>query len=468
VVKNILTDLNFLQIGQSWPPDDIDTRERLKMYNTNRLLFKGKHDQVYTDWVRLLRDDQQATMEIIINWHKRLSKLFADLLLGEPPRIIAGDVGTPEQINLDRIIEDNNFIMEAYKVALDTSRFADGLFKIRYDDNRAIIEVNSPAVWFPVVNPFNVSDIKNHVLAWTYKVNKTDYLRAEIHYKGKIQTNTYILQKDKISELVESTTQETGINDFLIVRVSNLITSEDVTGNDDYTDIDSIIQEIEIRFSQISRILDKHSDPNMCGPSSALEIDPTTGQYSFRGSNKYFPVESKDDIIPQYIVWEGHLDAGFKQIDYLIEQLYFLSETSAAAYGNLKQGLAESGSALKRLLLAPLAKVNRIRLSFDPQIKKVLKLASALEVAQSKPGAIKLSNIFISWRDGLPEDDGEKTTIETQRYGAGLSSLESSIRRLDGLEGQQLDSEVDKINAEKQASSVEPPKITLPNSGSVV
>jgi len=437
------------------------------MYNTNRLLFKGKHDQVYTDWVRLLRDDQQATMEIILNWHRRLTKLFSDLLFGEPPRIVSGDVNSPEQNNLDRIIEDNNFIMECYKVALDTSRFADGLFKIRYDDNYSIIQANSPSCWFPVVNPFNVSDILNHVLAWTYTSNKTDYLRAEIHYKGKIQTNTYILQKDKISELVESTTQNTGINDFLIVRVSNLITSEDVTGHDDYTDIDSIVQEIEIRFSQISRILDKHSDPNMYGPSSALEIDEF-GQSSFRGGSKFYPIESKDDPIPGYLVWEGHLDAGFKQIDYLIDQLYFLSETSSAAFGNIKQGLAESGSALKRLLMASLAKVNRIRLSFDPQIKKVLKLASALEVAQGKPGATKLNNVYLFWRDGLPEDDGEKTTIETQRYGSGLSSLESSIRRLDGLEGQQLDNEINKINAEKKADSVEPPKITLPNTGSVV
>jgi hypothetical protein len=41
------------------------------------------------------------------------------------------------------------------------------------------------------------------------------------------------------------------------------------------------------------------------------------------------------------------LEAAFKQIDLLMEQLYILSETSAAAFGQLKAGLAESGTALK-------------------------------------------------------------------------------------------------------------------------
>jgi len=39
------------------------------------------------------------------------------------------------------------------------------------------------------------------------------------------------------------------------------------------------------------------------------------------------------------------LTAAFKEIEILIEQLYVLSETSAAAFGQLKSGLAESGTA---------------------------------------------------------------------------------------------------------------------------
>ena len=51
-------------------------------------------------------------------------------------------------------------------------------------------------------------------------------------------------------------------------RFYNLSTSERLTGLDDYSDLDSIVQELEIRVAQISRILDKHADPNMAGPDT--------------------------------------------------------------------------------------------------------------------------------------------------------------------------------------------------------
>ena len=84
----MLTSLSFLSEGNPWPPPT--EAERLERYAQNRLLFEGKHEQVYKDWIRLLREDQQATLEMVLNWHKRLTLLFADLLLGEPPRITAG------------------------------------------------------------------------------------------------------------------------------------------------------------------------------------------------------------------------------------------------------------------------------------------------------------------------------------------------------------------------------------------
>ena len=89
-------------------------------------------------------------------------------------------------------------------------------------------------------------------------------------------------------------------------------------------------------------------------------------------------------------------------------------------------------------MMAPLAKTNRIRLRFDPALKNVLILGSELEVAQGVKEAVKLKEIHITWQDGLPDDDMEETQIESTRYTAGLTSLESALVRLDGLEGEAL------------------------------
>ena len=463
----MLTSLSFLMPGQTWPPPT--EAERIERYAQNRLLFEGKHEQVYKDWIRLLREDQQATLEMVLNWHKRLTLLFADLLLGEPPRIIAGDQDSEEQKALERLIEDNDLFNVAYEVALDVSRYGTGIFKIRYD-GRAIIEGQQPAIWFPVVKPDNIKEIQAHVLAWTYeeealergKTVKKKYLQTEIHERGRITTAKYPIENNIIGPAIEQEETETGVDEFLVVPVNNILTTDRVTGLDDYSDLDSIIQELEVRIAQISRILDKHADPNMYGPDTVLERDPATGQWGYRSGGKYFPV-GKDEQPPGYVTWDGQLEAAFRQIDLLMEQLYILSETSAAAFGQLKSGLAESGTALRRLMMAPLAKVNRIRMRFDPALKEVIWLASLLERAQGMSGAVVLEDIHIDWKDGLPDDDNELTQNETQRYTAGLTSLESSLRRLYGLEGQALQEEIDRIRGEQAGQgTTELPPITLP------
>jgi len=463
----MLTSLSFLTPGKPWPPPT--EAERLERYAENRLLFEGRHELVYKDWIRLLREDQQATLEMVLNWHKRLTLLFADLLLGEPPRIIAGDQDSEEQKAVERLIEDNDLFNVAYEVALDVSRYGTGIFKIRYD-GRAIIEGQQPAIWFPVVKPDNIKEIQAHVLAWTYeeeamergKTVKKKYLQTEIHERGRITTAKYPIDNNIIGPALEYQETETGIDEFLVVPVNNILTTDRVTGLDDYSDLDSIIQELEVRIAQISRILDKHADPNMYGPDTALEHDRATGQWTFRGGGKYFPV-GQGEQPPGYVTWDGHLEAAFRQIDLLMEQLYILSETSAAAFGQLKSGLAESGTALKRLMMAPLAKVNRVRMRFDPALKEVLWLASMLERAQGMAGAVVLENIHIDWKDGLPDDDVELTQNEVQRYTAGLTSLESSLRRLYGLEGQALQEEIDRIRGEQAGQgAIELPPITLP------
>lgn len=447
----MLTSLEFLSAGRAWPPPE--EAERLERYRQNKLLFEGAHEQVFKDWVRLLRDDKHAVLEIILNWHRRLSTLWADLLLGEPPRITAGEPNSPEQQALERIIRDNNLINVAYEVALDVSRYGTGIFKVRYD-KRGIIEAQPPVVWFPVVAPDNIKQIVAHVLAYDYEVEepgffgtkKKRYLKAEIHEQGKITTVTYLLHNGTISEEVEREEQSTGVDDFLVVPVNNILTSDRIVGLDDYSDLDSIIQELEVRIAQISRILDKHADPNMYGPEMAIEEDPETGEVTFRGG-KYFPV-AQGEQPPGYVTWDGKLDAAFRQIELLMEQLYVLSETSAAAFGQLKSGLAESGSALRRLMMAPLAKVNRIRLRFDPALKKVIKLASELEVAQGMSGAVKLENIDIAWQDGLPQDEKELTEIYAMRVQNGLASRETALKALYHFEADTLRNELMRITAE--------------------
>lgn len=450
----MLTSLDFLDIGSHWVPDS--EHDRITRYEQNRLLFEGKHDQVFDKWVKLLRDDNKATLELILNWNKRISTLWADLLLGEPPRIKNVEAGGAADVSLNRLINDNQLISVLYEVVLDVSRYGTGLIKVRYD-KKGIIEAQPPNMWFPVVNPSNLKEVTHHVLAWTYETTATGilgkkavkHLKVEIHTKGAVEYREYIIADNKIKTLVASTTEATGIDDFLIIPINNITTSDQVMGMDDYSDLDSVIQELEIRMSQVSRILDKHADPNMYGDETALEKDTRTGQWVFRGGGKFFPV-TEGGTTPGYVTWDGQLEASFTYIEKLMEQLYFLSATSPASFGQQKLGLAESGSALRRLMLTSLAKVNRLRLKIDPAVKHLLEVASELEVKQGMPGATLLSNITIEWQEGIPQDIMETVTVEAKRINAGLTSTYSALKRLDGLTDLQTAEEIARINTDRK------------------
>ena len=179
------------------------------------------------------------------------------------------------------------------------------------------------------------------------------------------------------------------------------------------------------------------------------------------GGGRYFPLNA-DESPPQYITWDGQLTAAFQEISELMDMFYLTSETSRAAFGQLDAGQITSGAALRRLMMAPLAKVNRIRLRFDPRLKDVIMTAAMLASVNGGQDAVP-DSISIEWRDGLPEDPAEQTTIVTQRYQAGLISRKSAIRVLDGGTDQEIDAEVAAIEVDEANKSAQNP---MPTAGS--
>jgi SPP1 family phage portal protein len=456
----VLTNLDFLNIGKTWPPPE--EALRLQRYNENRLLFEGEHTTVYAEqFKRIIRADKDGnkaiSFEIVVNFHKKLSLKVADLLLGEPPKITCGDAEGQEQKSLDLIMERNDLINTAYEVTIDVSRHGDGLFYIYQGENGGVIDVTQPAMWFPVVSPDNVKKILYQVLAWTYEVgegqNKKTYLKAQIHEKGKYTEREYELVNCKLSsQTVADKTISTGLSDFAIVRVPNLLTSDRIFGIDDYEDVDSIISEIEVRLSQIAKILDKHAEPSMQGPQSALQYDEVTETWKVK-AGEYFIVEDGEGEV-KYLVWDAQLEANFNFLDRLVNLLYTMSEMGSAIFGDMtsKTGQVPSGSALRRLMISPLAKVNRIRMRFDNALKKAIKLCSELK----GPGIVSLKDkaISITWQDGLPGDPVEEADIMATRTGSKATmSLKRALKQYDGMSDADADEEIQLIDEDENKTN---------------
>jgi hypothetical protein len=456
----MLTNLNFLNSGEIFPPKC--ESDRMKKYEDNKLLFKTRQDKVYYEQFKRIERvinnfGEVVSYPVIINYQKLITLKIIDMLLGESPKIKAPkQKESPvnlEQITIDSIIEKSDLYNTAYMVGIDVSRFGDGLFYIYQDIDGGKIGFTQPSYWYPVVNPENTSDILYHVIAYTVCVSDDNYrLICQIHSKGSYEQREYkliqTLQGKEIGNLVDSKIIQTGLSDFAIIQVSNLRTTDCICGYDDYTDIDSIVSEILVRIAQISKILDKHASPSVSGPSGCLEQDHITGEWKLK-MGSYFPKDSKDDPTVEYITWNGQLDSAFKQLEFLINTLYIMSETGATLLGETdKAGQASSGTALKLKMMSPQTKVKRIRMRFDPALKKAMRLCSQL----GGESISDLTNIPISitWQDGIPNDDTELANIMNIRTGGKATiSQKRAIQVLDDLSDEQVEEELEEIQDEE-------------------
>ena len=433
--------------GAPWPPKDDDTANRLKKYANNESLFMGEHGEVWKDEIRKLRADKSGDLRLVWNFFKRLSLLWSDLVCSEPPEVSTESDAEAEAI--DRIIEDTNFWTVLSDAIIDVSKFGDAVLKIRYD-GYGIVENVPPEYWFPVVDSGNVKRVKAHILAYTIdareepglidvetmvsaenqsflpeatikawekekpiSVGRVQYLKVEIHTVGRIEHRLYRIVDEKIDAQLDLNQlpefrgmvaiEDTGLDDFCVQLIQNVTSTKRYHGMDDYLDIADIIRELEWRYAQILRIEDKFSDPWMFGPPIE-EQDPRDGEYKITGGSKYINlVEGQSP--PGMLTWNGELPANFVTIDSLMQRLFEISETCKVVFDASAGGQGLSAQALRIMLTAPLKKANRLQTRATPTVKRLLRLCSALEANAGMAGAVKLTDLKITWHDGLPVDE---------------------------------------------------------------
>ena len=111
-------------------------------------------------------------------------------------------------------------------------------------------------------------------------------------------------------------------------------------------------------------------------------------------------------------------------------------------------GQVASGTALKRLMISPLAKTNRIRMRADSAIKKAFYLCSEL----GGKDVINLNNadISITWQDGIPADATEEALIIDKRTGGKATmSQKRALMQFDGMAEDDAEEELERIQDEE-------------------
>lgn len=462
--------------GEKTFPDDA-SKQRLMNYEYYNRLLLGEHFEAFN--IRIA--DERFTREyskmryVTANFAGLISKVCADMLMGEAPRIYVED-DKPTQEFIDALVEQNSLDVQNYESALGNSSLGDAVYRLRVgprnpndpnEPSTVIIEDMNPAIYFPVFKKFNTraAPIRQD-LCWTFKVGQDEYLRQESHFAGYIENHIYKMEGQKIigevplsafPELANlQPVEPTGVNVPLVIHIPNYKTGRRNFGISDYYDLDTLFFGVNNRLTKVDNILDKHGDPILTVPPGVLDEEGNVNKKALG----VIEVREGESGKPEYVVWDAKLDAAFDQIDKMIEFLFMFSEVSPDALG-MGKGQSDSGRALKLKLLRTIAKVNRKKLYYDEGIKKVIYTAMLLAKTHDlEVGGLKLTGEpkkpEIEWYDGLPIDNSEQVEIEAKRLDSGNTTIEDSIMRLDG---------VDEETAKKKASQIkEANAITLPES----
>ena len=473
--SELLTNLDWLRPGEYFPP--ASQIPRLNRYKRNKLKFDNDvsvNQDAYNYIIQLVNDRFRViSYRMLVNLYRKVSYRTADFLFVERPVYITSP---KKQDTLDTIVRLSKLGSLGHKGALDISRFGEAIFTVKVksiknkkdedvqDGTR--LGITNPSYWFPVVKESDLTEIKYHVIAYIVvreiildgKSKDQKYVMVQIHDKGKYIKREYLLEDDgKLGdpEILENgmieEEVETGLTDFAIQPIQGVVTSDSIFGIDDYTDLIPLIEELETRLEKVAHVLDKHSDPSLTGPASALTKDQESGEYYLK-LDGYFVREDKEDPGVEYLTWDAQLDPSFKEIEIIMDLLAIISEMGAAIFDSKGAGMGSqiSGRALKLLYVNPLTKVSRVRNNFDDGFKQALAICSELGYGDDQ--VIDQGEISINWKDGLPDDPKENAEIEQIRLGNRANqTLTASVMNLDNLSRGEAEIKVLEIEAENKA-----------------
>ena len=442
-------------------------KKRINRYAENMQMFRGEYKDIFDKY----NINTNGSLYVSLNMAGIICKKSTDMLLGEAVQVTSGtEDHSLEQSAIDEITKNNYMNIQNYESGLMSSIKGDSFYKVRWgqewegslsqeiDPSRVIIEDIPAEYCYPETSHFNKKKITTiHVCIPIYADEKW-YLTVESHSAGYVQYHMYEMKPSDVTlgtptswtiqnQVGDMQEEFTGINQPLVIHVPNYAT-DSWEGHDDLSEHKSLFDEINNRLSQIASILDKHADPAMAVPAGVLEVDNMGNPIFSVNREKVFEIMGKDDILPQYVTWNGQLQHAYSELDRLINNLLMAAEIPEVALGKSGSGTSGATGIAVRMRMSPLlAKVNRKRQYFDRALKQVYLVAQMLETVADPSKNYTPVVPVLKFSDGLPRDEMEDAQIAAIRTGSmPTMSQKSAIMFLDGKTEEQPQAEIDRIN----------------------
>lgn len=421
----MLYGLEWLKPDTEFPPQE--ENNRIKEYKCYAGLFDlNPFESFNRCGSRLIANfDEYFKLPLLLGYQRLATIKLADMVIGAPPSISVNDNDEMTD-KISDIRDQTDFDSKLYQALIDYSRYGVTVFRLFNDDevqdeDRGNFAVWNPEEWFPIIKKDGTKRIKEHVLVWRVNFgtpsNPSWFLEVQRHPTkgGYYFEERYAMDENgaHIKRKLTSKKIDTKGMPCLVHYVANLPSTTNIYGTSDYKMINELVWKATERMRQILHILDKHADPSMTGPATMLKQNEETGELEFQASQFY--AVSPGEEHPEYMTWDGQLEAAFKALEELLSQIYIMSEMGEAFLGNTKgAGQAVSGTAMRYKMVSPLEKARRVSNALTLPLKKLM--SSLIYIDTGKK--MRFQDINIIWEDSLPKDPREVAELTRLQTGA--------------------------------------------------
>ncbi|MDL2257577.1 phage portal protein [Eubacteriales bacterium OttesenSCG-928-K08] len=487
-----------------YPPENVRTRH--EEYETYRNLLMGRHKDVFCNNTKNIHHKRSETalmhdaaalyddgdLYVSANYCKMASQIFANILFGTPPkyRIEAEGAGIDaiQQQRIDQIAIDNMLSVTNHQQEVEASHLGGAVYRLRWGKmnnwrtDGVIIEALPVDVYEPILSPDNIKDNQGGVLSFPFEYNGANYLYREIYEPGKISYMLNEMMGNSIGAQIplesvpfyahitdaakagndnyhmdgNTVIFETDYPGMFIEYVPNWTKPDLYFGISDYSpDVISNQCAINAIKTGILRVCLKHMDPKLALPEGLMTQDPMTGKWYIQKEDME-AIEVPDAVasaLPRYVTWDAKLDAAQLNIDACFEAMMMSMQISPAVFGWEKYGQADSAAALKLRMTLTLWMVSQKRTYFDAALKNILYAAQYLD---GRYGAAKYEpmEVSITWPDPLPVDESTEASALKTMLGSKLISVETAVSRIQGIEGEALENELNLIAKDNRAQQI--------------
>lgn len=461
---NYDTDFSNLNEGCDFPSNEVKARNSI--YKFNMRLFTGE----YANGKRLVAIINDEYTEINykvlpLNYFELIVNKLDSLLFGNDITIKTGDVERDKIVN--KLVERTawlNSIREAVKLS---QIYGDSCIKTWSGGASAF----SPQFGYKVVDASDKSKTIGYVLheilydkskgrngytSYTpshiriiISCNGFDYERV-YEYTGTNTSGTIgrpIKYKYKDRWIPKSGKYWwTGINDASTVQWLSCNTTKDgVYGTSSFASVKDLIFAIENRLSTENWVIDAHGKPLLLVGMSSLKTDELTGDYYLSVVNgKYMVNKGNDEEKPQYLTWDGKLEASKQVRDDLMSTFYELSEMGRTFLSGEYTGNVSEES-LNNIIKSAIDRGNREVNDIWYEIRKSLYVLCRLNDIE-----VNIEDININFNVGRVDDTKIIAEICDMLIGMGLFSKETLLNKFWGYTTEDAEAEFLRIKRENK------------------